>query len=147
MGREQESARAGGGVADGLSRLGVHDFHHGLDEGPRGEVLARAALGILGVLFQQAFVDLALGVDVQPDPGLAVDQGDQALQLGRVLDLVLRLAENGRDQAGAGAQVLQDMQILGFQVGAILRSQATTSSNQQGWRSSCPAWSSLRNPS
>jgi hypothetical protein len=55
----------------------MHHIHDGFDERTRGEVLARAGLGILGILFEQAFVDLAFDIDIQPDPGFAVDQFDE----------------------------------------------------------------------
>jgi hypothetical protein len=52
VGGEQEAAGAAGGVADALAGGGAHDLDHGLDERARGEVLAGAALGVLGVLLQ-----------------------------------------------------------------------------------------------
>ncbi len=49
---------------------------------------------------QQALVGVALHVGVEADPLLAVDQvDDQPAQLGRVLDLVLRLAEDDAEHA------------------------------------------------
>jgi hypothetical protein len=65
VGRQQEAAGAAGRVADGLARPGLHHVDHGLDERPRGEVLARARLDVLGVLLQQPFVDVGLDVDVE----------------------------------------------------------------------------------
>ena len=94
---QQEAARAAGRIADRLPRRWAHDIDDRSDQRTRGEVLARARLDVLGVLLQQAFVDFALDVDVEADPRFAVDQLDQALQLGRVLDFVLGLAE---DDAG-----------------------------------------------
>ena len=113
-----------GRVADGDARRGAHDVHHGLDQRARREVLARARLDVLGVLFQQPLVDLALDVHVQADPGLAVDQLQQAAQLGRVLDAVLRLAKDDRDQARALAQLGQDVAVVGLQVVAVAGQQA-----------------------
>jgi hypothetical protein len=51
--------------------------------------LAGAGFDVLGVLLQQALVDVGLDVDAQADPGFALDESDQAAQLGRVLDFVL----------------------------------------------------------
>ena len=60
------------------------------------------ALGVLGVLLQQALVGVALHVGVEGHPLLAVDQvDDQAAQLGRVLNLVLGLAEDERPASRA----------------------------------------------
>ena len=95
---EQEPARARSGIANGLTGLRTHDIHNRLDERTRREVLTGSALGILGVLFQQTFVNLPFDVDVQPDSGFAVDQFNQAAELGGVLDLVLRFAEDDEDQ-------------------------------------------------
>ena len=50
MGREEEASRATGRIADRLARLRADHIHDRLDERPRREVLAGAALGVLGVL-------------------------------------------------------------------------------------------------
>ena len=115
-GGEQEAARAAGRVADRLAGGGLHDVDDGLDERARGEILPGAGFGVLGVLLQQAFVDLAFDVHLQPDPGLAVDQLHQALQLGRVLDAVLGLAEDDRDQPRALAQSGERLAVVALQL-------------------------------
>jgi hypothetical protein len=59
--------------------------------------LARTAFYVLGVLLQQAFIGIALHIGGEAGPLLLVDQvHDQPPQFGRVLDLVLRLAEPER---------------------------------------------------
>ena len=75
---KQKAARARGGIADSLPKLWAHDIHNRLDERTRREVLTRSALGILRVLFEQTFVNLAFDINIQPDPGFTVDQFDQA---------------------------------------------------------------------
>jgi len=55
----------------------------------------------LGRSSQQALVDFALHIDVEADPGLAVDQVNQAAQLSRILDPILGLAEDHWDEPGA----------------------------------------------
>ena len=55
-------------VADRLPRLRGHHVHDGGDQGARGEVLARAALHVLGVLLQQPLVGVALHVGGQARP-------------------------------------------------------------------------------
>jgi len=112
---QQKAARAAGWIANTLPRRRAHYIHNRLDERPRGEVLPRSRFGILGVLFQQALVNLALHVNVQPDPGFAVNQLNQALQLGGVLNAVLRLAEDDRDQPRALPQFGEDMPVMRFQ--------------------------------
>ena len=78
-----------------IARLGPHHLDDRLDQRPRREVLARARLDVLGVLLEQPLVGVALDVGVERQPALAVDQvDDQPAQLGRVLDPVLRLAED-----------------------------------------------------
>ena len=67
MRREQESARAAGRIADGLSRLRGDHVHHRGDERARREVLSRAAFHVLGVLLQQAFVGVAFHVGAQAE--------------------------------------------------------------------------------
>jgi hypothetical protein len=97
---EQEAARATGRVGDALAGLRGNAVHHGLDERARREVLACAALGVLRVLFQQALIGIALHVGAQNRPGFGANQiHDHAAQLGRVLELVLRLAKNQAQRA------------------------------------------------
>jgi hypothetical protein len=105
-------------------RLGLHAGHHGLDQRARREVLAGAALGVFGVLLQQAFVQVALGVGVQADPVLGVDHLHQPRELGRVLDLVLRLEEDGAQHARLVAQLVQRGQVMRLQRLAGLAAQA-----------------------
>jgi hypothetical protein len=59
---QKEPAGARGGIDDGGSRLRAHHVDDGIDQGARREVLAGAGLGVLGVLFEQAFVDIAFDV-------------------------------------------------------------------------------------
>ena len=86
--------------------------------------MARAALHVLGVLLQQALVGIALHIGGEAGPLLLVDQvHDQAAQLGRVLDLVLRLAEDDAQHPGALAQLLQRVAVMHLQLIAILGEQ------------------------
>jgi hypothetical protein len=63
----------------------AHRVHDGVDQDARREVLARAALGVLRVLFQQAFADIALHVRAERAPGFLIDRiGDEAPQVGGV---------------------------------------------------------------
>ena len=99
VGGEEEAAGAAGRIGDGLARLGPHAFDHRADQRARREVLSRAGFGVLGVLLQQAFVDVALDVGAHRHPLHLVDHVDQAVELGRVLNLVLRLGENLAEHA------------------------------------------------
>jgi hypothetical protein len=58
-GRKQEATGTGGGIDDGGSRLRTHDLDDGVDQDARREVLTGAGFRILGVFFEQAFVDIA----------------------------------------------------------------------------------------
>ncbi len=125
MRREQETARAARRITDGLPRLRGDHIHHRGDERARCEVLARAAFHVLGVLLQQALIGVALHVGGQARPLLLVDQiHDQPTQLGRVLDLVLCLAENDAQHARPFAEGFQDVSVMGLQLVAILGQQA-----------------------
>ncbi len=118
--REQEAARAAGRIADRLPRLRRDHIDHRGDERTRREVLARAAFHVLGVLLQQALVGVALHVGVEARPLLLVDQvDDQPAQLGRVLDLVLRLAEDDAEHARPLAEFLQRMAVMDLQIVAV----------------------------
>lgn len=118
--REQESARAARGVADGLPGLRIHGLHDGRDERARREVLARAALHILGVLLQQTLVGVALNIGVEARPLLLVDEvDDEPTQLRWVLDFVLRLFENQPEHAAAAAEGFQRVTVVNLQVVAL----------------------------
>ena len=105
---QQEAAGAAGRIADGLARLRSHDVDDGPDQGTRREVLAGATLDVLGVLLQQPLVGIPFDVGIQDRPLFAIDQiDDQAPQLGRVLNLVLGLAEDEAEHAPLFAQLLQ----------------------------------------
>ena len=125
VGREQKAAGAAGRVADGLAGLGRDDIDHGLDQRPRGEVLAGAGLGVLGVLLQQPLVGIALDVGAHHRPVFLVDQiHHQAAQLGRVLELVLGLVEDQAEHALFLAQFIQGMAVVVKQLVAVLLDQA-----------------------
>ncbi len=70
---------------------------------------------------QQPFVDLGLDVDAGAAPVFAVDERHQPPQLGRVLDFVLGLAEDGGDEAAARAQRLQRLAVMAFQLRPVER--------------------------
>ena len=120
VGGEEETAGAAGGIANGLSGLGSHDFDHGGDEGTRGEILAGAAFHVFGVLLQEPFVGVALHVGAQAGPLLLVDKiYDQAPQLGRVLDFILGFAKDRSEHAGTFAQFFEGMAVVNFEIVAI----------------------------
>jgi hypothetical protein len=95
VGGEEEAAGAARGVDDRLARLWGDAGDDGVDQRPGGEVLAGAGLGVLSVALEEALVGVALDVGADADPLLLVDEiAHQALELGRILDLVLGLAED-----------------------------------------------------
>ena len=70
---------------------------------------------------QEPFVCVALDVGVERDPLLAVDEiGDEASQLGRILDLVLRLPEDEAEHPPFLAQSLKRSAILHLERVAFL---------------------------
>jgi hypothetical protein len=87
----------------------------------RGVKYWPVGFGVLGVALQQALVGIALDVGAEGHPLLLVEQvGDQAFELGGILDLVLGLAEHQPQQAVLLAQVLKHAAVLGFQFHAVL---------------------------
>ncbi|HMO94890.1 MAG TPA: hypothetical protein PKD27_02145 [Tepidiformaceae bacterium] len=115
VGCEQEASGTARRVADRLAGLGIDDLDHGLDEGAWCEVLARAALHLARVPLQQTLVDRALHVHVHAHPGLAVDEADETLELGRIVDLALGLEEQGADEIGAFGERREGRLIVGVQ--------------------------------
>ena len=121
---EQEAAGAAGRVADGLAGLGGDAVHHGLDQRPWCEVLAGAALGVLRVFLQQALAGVALHVGAHGRPVFAIDQvHHQSAQLGRILELVLRLGEDQTVGAFLFAQFVQQVAVMVEQFVAVFRQQ------------------------
>ena len=86
--------------------------HDRVDQRARGEVLSCARFDVLRVARKQTLVDLALHVDRQAQPGLRVDHPDEPLELGRVLDFVLRLQKDRADDAGLARQRLQQLAVF-----------------------------------
>jgi hypothetical protein len=120
VGGEEEPAGAAGRVDDALSGLRLDAIDHGVDEGARGEVLAGAALRVLGVLLQEALVRFALHVGGHGEPGLLADELDDELaELGRVLDLVLGLAEDEAEHAAGLAQLGERLAVVVFEADAL----------------------------
>ena len=117
---EEEASRAASWIADRLPWLGSHHIDHGGDQGTRGEVLSGTALHIGGILLKEAFVGISLDIDLEARPLLLVDQiNDQAAELGRILDLVLSLAENDSEHPRTLAEFLQRMPVVCLQIIAI----------------------------
>ena len=70
------------------------------------------ALHVGGVALQEALVDVALNVGIYLKPRFAVHQGDQALELGGVLYLVLRLAKDGPEHPRLPPELFEDVAVL-----------------------------------
>jgi hypothetical protein len=91
---QQEPAGTASWVVDGLARRRPHHVNDGLDQRARRKVLSRSALHVSGVFLQKALVGVSLHVGIERGPLLFVNEvSDQTAQLGWVLNLVLRLAE------------------------------------------------------
>ena len=81
------------------------------------EVLARSRLHVLGVLLQQPLVGIAFHVSVERHPVLAVDQvRDEPLELRRVLDAVLALAEDDTHHARSAPEFGEDVTVVDLQI-------------------------------
>ena len=116
--RQKESARPAGRVGDELARFGSNAFDHGADQGARSEVLTRPGLGVLGIFLKQSLVDVSLDIGAHGHPLGAVDHGDEAIQLCRVLDLVLGLGEDLAEHAGPGTEFAQQGDVVNLKFGA-----------------------------
>src|SRR5690606_10527153 len=80
-----------------------------------------AGLDVLGVALEQALVGVALDVDPDHPPRLAVDEvADQPAELGRVADLVLGLAEDQAEQAVLLAEELEGLAVVLLERLAVL---------------------------
>ena len=69
----------------------------------------------MGVLFQQSLIGIAFYVSLKSDPLFPVNQvGNQAAELGRVLDLVLRLTKDDTKHPFFLTQFFKDVAIVRF---------------------------------
>ena len=116
VGGKEESARSASGVRDGLAWLGADACHHGPDERTGREVLSRPGFRVLGVAFQQTLVDVALDVGVEHHPMRAVDHVDQPEELGRIVDLVLRLGEDLPQHPSLLAEPAEERNVMRFEL-------------------------------
>lgn len=125
VGRKQEASGTTGRVADRLPRLRRHDVHHGLDQRTRREVLPCPALGILGVLLKEPLVGVPLHVGAHDRPVFLVQEvHQQAAQLGRVLELVLRPPEDQPQEPLLLPQLLQGVAVVVEEVVPVLLQEA-----------------------
>jgi hypothetical protein len=125
---EQETAGAARGVADRHPGLGAHHLDERADQRPRREVLAGAGLDVLRVLLEQTLIGVALDVGVEREPGLAVDQvDDQPAQRGRVLDPVLRLAEDDAQHPRPPPELGQQAPVVHLELVTIAGEEASAS--------------------
>jgi hypothetical protein len=122
---KQETAGAACGIANckwlsAFGRLRLHDIDNCADQRTRREVLTGTAFHVLRVLLQEPFVSVAFDVGIERRPFFLVDQvSDQSAQLGRVLDLVLRLSKDNTDQSRFFAQLFQRVAIMNLQFIAV----------------------------
>ena len=121
VGSQKEATRAASGIAHGFADSRTRHIDHRLDERTGREVLACARLLVLAVLFEDAFVDGTLHVAIEVEPVLLVDHRDDLLQIDGLVDLVLRLDEDGADEAVLLREVLQGLLVLLDEVHAVER--------------------------
>ena len=109
VGGDQEAAGAGGGVLDGVGQLRLHQGNHAVDQHARGEILAGAGLLFVGVLLQQAFVEVTQVFAVHAVPVELVDFGDEGGERGGLLDEAAGVGKDFLHQAGTlAAEVDQE---------------------------------------
>ncbi len=118
--RKEESAGAASRIRDDLARPRAHAVHDGVDEGPRREVLASAAFDVLRVALEQPLVGVALHVRGHLEPRLVADEiDDEPTELRRVLNLVLRLAEDQAEHAALLAELLERIPVVLLELDAF----------------------------
>jgi hypothetical protein len=108
VGHQEEAGGAAGRVDDCVVDCRLDDVDDRLDECARCEVLAGAGSLVRGALAEQFLVGVALDVGPGLRPVLLVDEvDDEPLELGRVLNAVLCLAEDRADDPGWRASPLR----------------------------------------
>ena len=115
-------------VLDAFTGLRLQAAHHGVDQGAGGEVLAGTGFGFIGVLLQQAFVQVAQAVFLGAEPVDLVQGLDHLFQMARLPQAGLGVGVDGADQRVvvyqravavlAGGQAEQDAFVVVQQVDA-----------------------------
>ena len=117
---EQEPTGPAGGIADRLAGLRSNHLHHRGDQGARREILAGTAFHVLSVLLQQPLVSIALHIGGEAGPLFLIDQiDDEAAELGRVLNLVLRLAKDNAEHARPFPECFEHVPVMRLQFVAV----------------------------
>ncbi|MNP19411.1 hypothetical protein D3C76_1119350 [compost metagenome] len=97
--------------------MGLDAVDDAVDQRARGEVLAGAGFGFAGVLFQQAFIQIAEAVAAGAEPVDAVEAFDQLFQVARFFQARLGIGVDGGDQrVSVLAQVEQHLPVVVEQV-------------------------------
>ena len=124
-GGDHKAKSAAGGIVAQLSRLRRDQPCHHVDQHPRCEILAGAALLFVRVLFQEPLVQVSEAFFLRGIPVELVDGQDDFLQVFRLVDIRLRPLVNLAHTAGALlAQVVQQLFIVLFQFQSALVQQA-----------------------
>ena len=115
VGGDQEAAGAGGRVLDDVVQRGFHHRHHAVDQRARREVLAGAGFLFVGVLFQQAFVQVAQVFAVHAVPVELVDLGYQRGEGGGLFDEAAGVGEDFLHQRRAVAAQMDQQYFVELQ--------------------------------
>lgn len=102
VGGNEEAAGAGGGVLDEFAGLGIHEVDDGVDEGSWGEVLAGAGFGFVGVLLEQAFVEVAEAFAAGAVPVEAVDAVGEGFEVFGGAQGAVGVGKDGAHAGGLG---------------------------------------------
>ena len=87
IGGDHETEGAAGRVAAPFAERRLDEVHHGVDERPRGEVLAGSGFLLIGVLLQEAFIEIAQALFPGAVPVQFVDVVDDLFQVLRLVDV------------------------------------------------------------
>ena len=112
---EKETACATGWITDRHIGFWSHHLNHRLDEGTWGEILACAAFDIFGVFLQESFINFAFDINIHSHPGFPINEIDDALELGRVLNFVLRFAKDHTQHPISSGKFSEDVPVMVFE--------------------------------
>ena len=110
--RQQEPTGAARRVGHCFSDLRIHDVNNRVNQRSWREVLPSAALLVLSVLLQDAFIKRPLEVPIQKEPLLLIDKLNDFFQVGRALNAVRRLGKNCADKPLFLAQNLEGFLVM-----------------------------------
>lgn len=122
--RDHKTKGAAGRVVTVFADLGLHETNHHINEHPWCEILACAGFLLIGVLFQQTFIEVAEALFLRGIPVQSIDARDDLFQIFGLVDVGYRsLIDLSHPPRAVFAQLGQHLLVNVFQLNAAFGGQ------------------------